>query len=762
MEEKDIVAPQGMINIAELQKRWELSRNIVYSIVVKFKRNIMHDRKLYICLDEIEYYESYELKKKKPVLNGEYVHSSEIKKWLMENGFPSPEATFKKMRDNNLLGKIIKQGIHYLISKPDFEHFKNHYEPFRYLSMNNTPSDYMGLRPKGTMSIRELSVRLKLNSYKSVYKYFDKNLLPKPILFLGTKFVLISDIEAFESNKREATAPKTVEKLIVKLQDQVLNFKHDCPIETTNLYIDFCLLKLKSSAASLRKKNQNVSIYVSTYKRYVSKFIFKLAKLSDSEVELLMRREDISSNRKEILLDFIRYSDSLYNIRRSKNIVISRYEKKKTNSDEKSIYTPELYFEYVNYVKNLDYLIPLSTSSQKVSNAWLFIIMHLTDAWRAPDIVNNLPAIDIEAIGIDSIDWFNDNCISLSQASQIVQQVSKKVEQALSSKTKAILNFFVIPDMVVPFANAAIISELHRRRKNHEFLLSTLSSYRISDFTKRLMFSENQQLMGFQSRKMNRSTLTYLFYSIVEEDGSDADVALELAKVSRSHKSPNSTEIYLNNTNKDGSLNRVSLNIFRRGHFGWLYKHIIDMSVSPLVQKLSNENRTALIENLRSDLKPFEVEGWGEFINAKTKQENSVLSNLTRRTTEDFILLIKKIMAGRLPARTPGGQCLVYPNCKYPLRKNCFGCEYFIPHSSVLTEAADEFKRLYELIKESKYDALLQRDSRFMLHLILLFNEAYQSFDREYVDSFFSYQEFQATLKELIPLLKLKSDIPQK
>ncbi|MBJ8206582.1 hypothetical protein JDS91_36425, partial [Bacillus cereus] len=70
-------------------------------------------------------------------------------------------------------------------------------------------------------------------------------------------------------------------------------------------------------------------------------------------------------------------------------------------------------------------------------------------------------------------------------------------------------------------------------------------------------------------------TMTYLFYSILEEDGEDADLALEITKNTRSHKNSDTTAIYIQAKNKDGSINSVSVNLLNRGMFGWLYNYIL-------------------------------------------------------------------------------------------------------------------------------------------------------------------------------------------
>ena len=61
---------------------------------------------------------------------------------------------------------------------------------------------------------------------------------------------------------------------------------------------------------------------------------------------------------------------------------------------------------------------------------------------------------------------------------------------------------------------------------------------------------------------MNRSLATYLYGAVTEGDAFDSELALTLAKNARSHKNEDTTKTYIQLMNKDGSIGRVSINIF--------------------------------------------------------------------------------------------------------------------------------------------------------------------------------------------------------
>ncbi|MEK3794745.1 hypothetical protein MKX42_23675 [Paenibacillus sp. FSL R7-0204] len=463
--------------------------------------------------------------------------------------------------------------------------------------------------------------------------------------------------------------------------------------------------------------------------------------------------DKITAGQKELVSDFIKYCDSLNNITRTTNIAVSRLSSK-TNSKEDSIYTPEIYLAYINEIMNIERLTPLAIRVQSIANTWLYIIMHLSDLWRSSSIIDDLPIIEIEEINITSFSWFKNNTLSIDQAQIIVNQVQLKVKNSIASKNKAVLYFHVIPELAVPFATAAVLCELHRRQKEQKLLLHTLRSGLVKKVRDKF-FSRHDLSNSFQSIKMNRSTSTYLFYSVLEEDGPDSDIALELTSMLRSHKKLTSTEIYLNNTNKDGSINRVSINVFRRGHFGWLFNYIVSMAseTSPTSHRL--EQKTLQIEELRRRLKPYEIEAWGKFITEKKERDRSVIAELSAMPQEYFKQLVKKILLGKMPSRQENGQCLVHPKCSFTNKLKCMDCKYFIPQSYMLIEAVEELKRISLSLENSKYDAIRERDSKLFLYIFILFNEAYQALGKEYVDSFLAKEEFTRIVKKTSEFLKL-------
>src|SRR5699024_2378415 len=231
------------------------------------------------------------------------------------------------------------------------------------------------------------------------------------------------------------------------------------------------------------------------------------------------------------------------------------------------------------------------------------------------------------------------------------------------------------------------ISELHRKLVDSELILDTFisgiySHIRTSGNNNHKKFFEQMKLVHefkFSSLKMNRTVATYLFYSIVEEDGQDSDLALHLTKISRSHKRDDTTSKYIQATNKDGTINRVAYNLFKRGNFGWLYNYLI-LYVTQFDQLEDTlETRTKLIEEIRRDITPIQLENIAGFHHNKlslgtSNDENdimdrhlkniyskrqTVISKLKDFAKEEIKEILLDLAQNNRPSKNEHAQCLI-------------------------------------------------------------------------------------------------------
>lgn len=232
-------------------------------------------------------------------------------------------------------------------------------------------------------------------------------------------------------------------------------------------------------------------------------------------------------------------------------------------------------------------------------------------------------------------------------------------------------------------------------------------------------FKYEPTLEPFKSLKFNNSTMTYLFYSISDEDGNDADVALELTQKVRSHNKAETTAIYVQATNKDGTLNKVSSNLFRRGHFGWLFNYLILLASEKDDVIRTMEEKTEAISTLRIELgSPIHTERWAQFLLQIRQKRSSVMSRLANLNKESLKEMLVKIFKGEMPSKTENAQCITHPGCEYPRLNSCYSCPNIIPKNYLFIELGGEFDRLINSIETTQHDAVRKKRLVFPFEFI--------------------------------------------
>lgn len=579
------------------------------------------------------------------------------------------------------------------------------------------------------------------------------------------------DIEEFQQKhkKQEYNSGVAVTELLQFIDE---NPQENCN-ESIKLFKDYFRLQFNKSSGTTRYIRDRFLTFKNLYSRLFENIGNEVFFLSKEEVsELLNPKSPLNKSQTVLFTRFLRYCYSIKDIERNEQLFISVERDRASNY----IYPPDLFYKFYEHSKKIDVHLLNAIKDRHYANMWAYSILLLTDLIRANDLILQTPKVDLENIHIDSFDWFSNNTLSEIQAYKIITQLYICFRNKRTSKTDELLTFIVSPDLILPLANALVISEQHRRLNESDLLLGTFIQGKFDTLLtsgnprhhKFFKLIPELESFDFKSRIMNRSVATYLFYSITEEDGEDGDLSLYMVQSSRSHKSPDSTSIYIQSTNKDGSINRVSFNLFRRGHFGWLYNYLIMYAFQNTDLAQSLEERTKMIEHLRKELSPSSAEGIGHFFNnhltitpyVKKKsmedylniiytKRRSVVSRLKEYSEEEIKHIILKISQGKMPSKNENAQCLLHPECKYPGLSNCFSCEYVIPRNFMLIELKNELTRLLNNIEASKNVTLIKRDAKFLLHILLIWREARISFGDELVSSFIPVDKTWSRVKQL-------------
>jgi hypothetical protein len=757
------IKPSGTLSSTELSERWKVTSIITFFRIKKMPSQMKFLGVLHVSIEDILDFECNLPKLQDPFEDGiEYIHSSTLKQWLRTQGVNDPKQKMARITKENVIPGAVKKrtgrnnAYNWFYPKEAYQNFIKEHEVYCVISASGTETHMRNVKPKNSLSINELAALWGI-SYKTVHQYVWEGRLKGIIVFMGVKYVPLKIVKTYEDRKtvNEKKEPLSKNELIDNL---VHSIDKKTPQDYTNtnkyLFINFCKDVFRISKASLQNLHSKSLSYICAYDFLIT-IRKEITQISDEEIESKILLADISNSTKEIIMKFINYSDALNNITRVKTYSVTRKSDIPANQEDSSIYHWEQFNLYFEFVNDLHYLTFQSIISQFAANAWLFILMHLTNTWRAPDIVKSLPSIDLEQLNIHSVDWFSINELSITEAQIIVNQIYLKTKNSITGKTKKKLRFYVPPTLVMPFSTAAIICELHRRTNNLTHLLSTIKSKSKNTLLPEHITSigkHKELLEQFQSRKMNRSTLTYVYYTGIEFSGGES--SNQVAQLMRSHTKQNTIEKYLNYINKDGSVNRVSINVFRRGEFGWIYNYLFIIA-SNNNNSQSLEERTSFIEEFRKQLTPYEADKQSKLVVNILERKESAIIRISKLSTDEITSLLIRILSGEMPSRSEGAQCLIYPNCNHPNWSSCAPCENVLPTSILLFEAVEELTIIHNRLLTTKFDVIIERDSSFFIAIYLLLHEANQAFGKGFVDAYIPREKLMKMINELTPILRL-------
>lgn len=561
----------------------------------------------------------------------------------------------------------------------------------------------------------------------------------------------------------------------LRLVNHVLNnLSHTFSTETIICYLQFCRIQVNNLSGTVNYNLSRVRTFIDLFSKLNEILNVELTKIPQSTLSFLIGHDSILSvHQRKIFSNFLNfYYDSMCLIPTER--IYFSYNKKER---EKEIYSPEQFNILYEYAINYELHVSNAITSRNYANMWVYVLLLLTDFIRGQDIIDYTPTIKIEPSKIDSISWLNKQRLDQETVNKIINQVYAAFRHKRSNKTNELLTFVLSPDITYSLATSLIISEFHRREAKAELQLDSFMEGKYRKIRTEGKISHQKffdEMKGkhdftFGSRKMNNSVATYLFYSITEADGYDSDLALHLTQVARSHKSPETTSIYIQATNKDGSINKVAYNLFKRGHFGWLYDHLLRYYIQFENPSLNMSEKTNLIENMRNELTLINTELIAEFVtnslsnsnknNFETnfefilddinKKRQSVIQKLSSFSKEEISSIIKKLACSELPSKDSNAQCLIYPKCNNPNLKSCYSCEFVIPGNLFLIQLNTTINDLINEIESINNEILLMKSSKFLLLGLFIWKEARLHYGETYVNGYISFDETKSRLNEI-------------
>lgn len=480
---------------------------------------------------------------------------------------------------------------------------------------------------------------------------------------------------------------------------------------TQKYWFDYCT----DSILFNNKAKETVPYFINTLvkcTKLLSEFILdsELYLKSSNEINFGLLNSNIPITHRNILIPFINkhyyqlIQDNIKSSFQIKKIKNSSNSGKTVNQDT-DIYDYKTFKQVYSYVNNLNHKeiaindglfrinSPILEQSNEYAYSWLYLLLHLNNAWRHRDICN-IKMINISFLNINSLEKFINRELTNDEVNKIINLLLTK--EYIVSKTKAINNFFISDDIKVAVANAYVICHLINQHcyptldnlinfnnKQNNFLDTHNNSF-FKDFSKEFKF---------KNRKMNRTLLT-IMYTLLNKEG-HSGAALNIAQRLRSHKSVESTNVYIKIPDED--INKLSINLFNRGIFGYIPKILSEIVFGSTNDLIKETNNILKLKLVFKDI--YNIEATSGFLNSVLKQKKSIIQLFINQGSKVAFETLNKLQKNFLPGKDKNFQCIVSEKGCLNTGLDCKNCVYSVPNFyatanivSSVTNTLEQFK----------------------------------------------------------------------
>ena len=468
---------------------------------------------------------------------------------------------------------------------------------------------------------------------------------------------------------------------------------------------------------------------------------------SDMELVALMRDKTFSSTQKQYAVWFLKYIYEQMPERCRFNVEVSLLRKERIKEDS-DFYSPKEWVSFINLFCDVDRNIDYAYENHIFAKYWLYVVLHLSLAWRKADILN-IPALDILGnMEMYTQEWFDNHTFTLADAQRIINCVKLTVEQYCVRKTGARKHFNIHKIALIPTAIAFIICEQWRRKSGDIILFG-----RFNVLTQRITYFFHLET-PFSSLKANRTLLSF-FNEKTSEINALSGQAAFLTSYIRSHKTTvmgngDTTTVYLRSTYDERETLSIGKQIIDRRAFGEVYHRLL---VAAGEEKPTFRENTSLIAAMRKNIPLQKAEGISGVLEAIAVERDALFEEIYSWHENEIKEKAGKLLNGELLSKTNDVYCLMNGRCPNPVENNCILCRYSIPTTFSLMLVGGELKRL---LTELGRTAEEYRMDRIRLtyqigKLILLVKEAVKEMGYEYIETYINQEEINGLIREQSP-----------
>jgi len=545
-----------------------------------------------------------------------------------------------------------------------------------------------------------------------------------------------------------------------------IEFHEKSPI-TQQYWFDYCT----DSILYNNKAKETVPYFVNTLvkcTKLLSDFILdsELHLISSNEINFSLLNSNIPINHRNIIIPFI---NKLYYRLIQDNIKTSFQVKKIKNSSntrtlnqDMGIYDYITFKQIYSYVNNLNHReIAIndglyrvnSRQSNEYAYSWLYILLHLNNAWRHRDICN-IKMINISFLNINSLEDFSNRDLTNDEVDKIINLLLTK--EYIVSKTKAINNFFISDDIKVAVANAYVICHLinhHCYPISDNIINFNNKQNNFLDTHNNNFFKDFPKEFKFKNRKMNRTLLTIMYTLLKKERHGGA--ALNIAQRLRSHKSEESTNMYIKIPDED--INKLSINLFNRGIFGYIPKILSEIVYGNTTSDLTEETNNILkLKSVFKDI--YNIEATSGFLNSVIKQKESIIQLFINKGSKEAFKTLNKLQKNFLPGKDDDFQCIVSEKGCLNTGLDCKNCVYSVPNfyatANIVSSVTNTLKQFENDFNNTNFEIEKTKQVNLLFMELDILDDAVNKFGEDVVFGF-----FEGSKQGYIKLLDLLNDI---
>lgn len=519
---------------------------------------------------------------------------------------------------------------------------------------------------------------------------------------------------------------------------------------TSEYWLQFVSSRLKRSKANDYTKQLYINSYVNETEHLInlvsSTKKLEIYSVTSNDINMLINQ--ISSNNAKTIYQFVK---KVYHKLKNQELItfdlkrVINPHKKNIESEDKSIYEYEKYKKLYNYAKNIslhkeraieDTLNIISGKASKhtlkyYASSWLYILLHLNNAWRHSDVIS-FPQVNLSGTQIIDLDWMLKNELSDEDTDYIINQVYRA--EFLISKTQVKNYFFCSEELKKTFATAIAICQLRTNAISpfHESLIDFPNkAQRFSKAQSRRFFKLfGEEQFPFSSRKMNRSLMSYVYVILSKTQKGTA--GLKTIQKMRGHLEQETTNFYVDIPEED--LNFLSKQLFVRESFGFVFDTFLDVLQGVEIDREKRTTEIQCLKNYFGDI--HKIEEISGFLNVIQSDRKTVLDHILSMGLDEALEFLNKIETGQLPSKQENIQCMFAESgcVKKGQGVDCFDCAFSIPNYYALSSLGASLQdRLNRYVESQKFETEIlfyeQRKRARLFYIQLeLFAQAIQRF----------------------------------